>query len=608
VKVTGTATSGSFYGWSPTCDGSSAPCQFQIGSTTNLTATFSAFAVYRPFPKGVKAIAELGSSLIAVGNDGRIAKSTDGLTWTGQALPVPSGYQLRSIAVDAGGPMTAVVGDGGAIVTSPDGTTWTARTSGTSAVLESVAYGGGNWVAVGPGGRVVRSTDGATWSASTISPAYDLFSVAYGNSTFVAVGYSGTVVTSTDGQSWTFHTPTPSGTGQNLVGVAYDGAGFVAVGNLGAVLTSSNGSDWVKQTNSVPAGGGSEVSGVAALSGKFVAITSSRTAYVSTDGGVTWPSSAVTCPSVPSYGVLRIGAAGTSFFALVEDGIYSSGDGTTWTFVAPLWTQIHGLAYGASTYVLVGYRGIYSSSDGAVWTTRWANPNVHVTSVAFGGGAFVAASDDGVWRSTDGASWTKVLDPYTGGGTVAYGGSGFVIASGGSPAGIWTSPTGETWTQRTGTLIDRPINGIVYAASKFVAVGGWDDSRIYTNADPALTAEWSSPSAPSAYQLTGVAYGNGTWAASVGGLSGQSSITSADAVTWGGPHQSPWFMGRIMGFGSGVFLTQTLLTSTDGATWAPMAAPPRGFANIYAATHNGTGWVIATNDSVDGMTQIAVHP
>ena len=48
------------------------------------------------------------------------------------------------------------VGEDGTILTSPDGVSWTRRTSGTSNRLEGVAYGNGLFVAVG-GGTILTS-------------------------------------------------------------------------------------------------------------------------------------------------------------------------------------------------------------------------------------------------------------------------------------------------------------------------------------------------------------------------------------------------------------------------------------------------------------------
>jgi hypothetical protein len=98
------------------------------------------------------------------------------------------------------------VGKDGTILTSPDGVSWTARTSGTSKSLSGVAYGNGTFVAVGGGGAILTSPDGVSWTARTSGTSKGLSGVAYGNGLFVAVGGGGAILTSPDGVTWTQRT------------------------------------------------------------------------------------------------------------------------------------------------------------------------------------------------------------------------------------------------------------------------------------------------------------------------------------------------------------------------------------------------------------------
>ncbi len=67
-------------------------------------------------------------------------------------------------------------------------------------------------------------------------------------------------------------------------------------------------------------------------------------------------------------------------------------------------------------------------------------------------------------------------------------------------------------------------------------------------------------------------------------------------------------MGQLIAFGNGVFLTQLLLTSSDGATWTPMQFPPPGMAQVYAGTYGAAGWVLATGGGTDAAYAFGVHP
>src|ERR1700733_8043717 len=109
---------------------------------------------------------------------------------------------LRSVTF--GGGQFVAVGDDGIIVTSPDGVKWTPRTWSGYTGLTGVTYGGGQYVAVGTGGIVLTSTDGATWVAQPVpAPARDYQAVTYGDGVFVVVGWSQVILESTDGQTWT---------------------------------------------------------------------------------------------------------------------------------------------------------------------------------------------------------------------------------------------------------------------------------------------------------------------------------------------------------------------------------------------------------------------
>ena len=87
----------------------------------------------------------------------------------------------------------------GTLLASSDGTTWTSRTSGTTNILNGVAYGNNTIVTVGKGGKIFTSDKGTTWTSETSATAYNLMGITYANSKFVEVGYNGNILTSSDG-------------------------------------------------------------------------------------------------------------------------------------------------------------------------------------------------------------------------------------------------------------------------------------------------------------------------------------------------------------------------------------------------------------------------
>ena len=112
------------------------------------------------------------------------------------------------------------VGANGTILSSADGITWTAAAnSGTTNDLYEVTYAPtGMWVAVGANGTLVTSTDANTWTAVTSGTVRDLKGITYGISTatnaglYVGVGANGTLIASPDASNWTAQSPIGPGT------------------------------------------------------------------------------------------------------------------------------------------------------------------------------------------------------------------------------------------------------------------------------------------------------------------------------------------------------------------------------------------------------------
>ena len=88
-------------------------------------------------------------------------------------------------------------GASGKLATSSDGITWTQRTSAIDNNMRCVAYGNGLFVAAGFSGKLATSPDGITWTQGTSSfGTNNISGIGYGNGLFVAVGASGMIATS----------------------------------------------------------------------------------------------------------------------------------------------------------------------------------------------------------------------------------------------------------------------------------------------------------------------------------------------------------------------------------------------------------------------------
>ena len=261
------------------------------------------------YSTSVYAITYANGIFVAVGNQGTILYSVDGIAWE----PRTSGTSMNLNGVTYGNGTFVAVGDHGTILISPDGQIWTPRTpySGTTTDLYAIAWGNGIFVAVGYYKTVLTSPDGYTWTARTLqafgecpylvrfgngifvllgkvsldidpsyiftspdgltwtereSPAsYSLLGVAYGNSSFVAVGSFGTVLTSPDGSTWTERN---SGTSESFYSVAHGNNTFVAVGDYGVIFTSPDGVVWTQRNS----GTSTSLYGVTYGNGTFVAV------------------------------------------------------------------------------------------------------------------------------------------------------------------------------------------------------------------------------------------------------------------------------------------------------------------------------------------------
>lgn len=163
---------------------------------------------------------------------------------------------------------------------------WTQRTSGTTADLNDIAYGGGKIIAVGGNqGTWCSSTNGSTWSTGTIwtggSTAYNLNSqgIIFDGNQFIIAGYDydfspsvddfiGVIYTSNNGITWTRRLAT--GGGVFLYDVAFGGGVYLAVGSNGKIWRSTNNAvSW----SPVPSGfsTGDDIRGITWSGSKFVA-------------------------------------------------------------------------------------------------------------------------------------------------------------------------------------------------------------------------------------------------------------------------------------------------------------------------------------------------
>jgi hypothetical protein len=555
-------------------------------------------------------------------------------TWTVRNGLPPGNQSLRRdftslTSVAYGGGQFVAVGNQGAILTSVDGVNWLQQQSGATNQLNAIAYGKGRFVAVGGEQRysvpldqytnltvVLTSPDGVNWDQHRFENQDELFGITYGNGQFVAVGgfFTTLILSSADGVDWTVRESSPEGTqsaSDGFHGVVYGDGQFVAVGgrintdtglNEPIIATSPDGVTWLQH----PSGATNQLHGVAYGNGLFVAV----------DGGPSWFSrqseSASDVPILTSVDgvtwVQRQSGTRTQLMAVVHGNgqfvavgrggtVVTSVDGVRWSAHQARYDHFS-VAYGGGKFVAVGAtygapnddnKGVISTSaDGRNWVPRLSDPTYSLSSVAYGNGEFVAVGST-MLISSNGVDWVQHESPPLSG--IDFGNGQFVAvgaASADLTSGvIGTSVDGLNWTWRpSGTSV--PLNGIVYGQGQFVAVGdGWvkggiHESIILTSKDGDEWIQRWSGTGPLNIWLSAIAYGNGRFVA-------------VDRV----------------GLGNGGFYPTTVLISDDGANWVEHILTTLsgsddityGNGLFIAVSPLGDSYVLVSKDGLDWIEQ-----
>lgn len=274
-----------------------------------------------------------------------VAKSTDGVNWTGLGTAPLSSYG-QSAATN--GEYVLVLGSGERMRKTSDLTVSSWTTVGTG-IFTSRAYyaawNGSMWVAMGTGTNgMAYSYDGVNWTGLGTSIFTTGRYVKWNGSMWVAVG-TGTykLAYSTNGTSWTGVTLTSSfSTG---TGVAWNGTVWKAVGAGGTypLWTSSNGTTWTPSS--------------------FPLLSPNCILW----NGSLW----------------IVGGTSNANYC----NIASSPDGTTWTN-RDYGIAVNEIAFDGSKYVAVGINPtdpmIRRSTDGLTWTSGPSNIFTNTTVGATG--------------------------------------------------------------------------------------------------------------------------------------------------------------------------------------------------------------------------------
>lgn len=492
----------------------------------------------------LRSVALLGERFIVTGEDGCILWSDDGAVFQPATVTPPTLDWFEGVAASA--QRAVAVGDNGSIYTSTNGLHWSKATSGTTEWLRSVAFGGNNFVAVGENGKILRSSNssGTSWNSASPITSQHLNRVRYlgnnGSGFFMAVGNTGVALSSASGTTWTSLNP---GTTNHLYDVATNSTGLLLVGDQEIRFRAGGTSTWTNHitglaTNAPPAWtylsaygvtnyflvagrsgllvAGARANGasaydwqpqpdsshawlwdVTAQKGIYVAVGDLATILTSLDG-IRWAREVV---SVPRTNTVLLGVGGTTNLLLAVGNagnvLVSRGGLTNLTVtnyigtnivvtntafdaLGLLWTNLpsfttnslQGVAATNNLFILAGDLGtVFTSPDGTNWTARPTTTTNFLTGVAIGPGACVAVGNRGtVLRAgPDGNGWTNVAVGTTnwlyrvrrvGGQFVAVGQNGTIL----------TSTDGTIWAARTSGT-SAWLNDVTYVDGRWFVPG-----------------------------------------------------------------------------------------------------------------------------------------
>ncbi|GFZ94672.1 hypothetical protein GCM10008018_46300 [Paenibacillus marchantiophytorum] len=515
-------------------------------------------------------------------------------TWAGAAelggwnrkSPYPTAQGVNSVVY--GGNKFVAVGYNGVVLTSVDGVSWDNKSSGTTNNLSAITYGNGLYVAVGYTSTdyksfIMTSVDGSTWTPQVSNKDALLLDVTYANGVFVAVGgknglggfQSGTtlIMTSSDGITWVATQGQGVGRDKQLSGITYGNGTFVAVGGESTIFTSSNGTNWsiTYSQPSSPFGPRSpDLIGATYDGNKFIVVGLDGKMLISTNG-----SSWTDASSGTKADLYRIASPNEKYFLfgrIYENFGYrniqlTSTDGNKWEEVKPAPTRfISKIIYAQNTYVAVGERGtILTSSDGKEWVSQTRGITESLQSIIYSGGKYIAVGgySSAVYTSDDGNSWTTVAIANDKGKSlnrVKYINGHYATVS--QYGEVLFSPDGLTWSaQNIGNF---PVYDITYSKGQYFTANAY--GKVYVSSDG---VKWTSTNSNNIKTLFGIT-SNDSLIVAVG-ENGAILSSSDDGKTWVSQKSNVTVWIKDVTYSGGVFVavgfTGTILTSTDGTNW-----------------------------------------
>ncbi len=558
-----------------------------------------------------EAVAQANGTFVAVGDDGGLARSPDGTTWT--VLDTQDASQWIGVAY--GNSTWMAVAQGGQVVTSADGTTWTPATAlyadgaAEATTIAQLAFGGGRFVAAGANRTWVG--DGRTWTSSATA----LAAVTYGNGVFVGANPDGLYV-SGDGAQWTRTATLDPTTVLTVKSVAFGAGRFVATDFFDQTLTSTDGRQWsLSSTQFHGAGWRLDYAAGQWWTG------GADTIFGSADAGADW----TTYELQGNPALLRFAASPQAFVAAGQSGeLWSGADATGLVArTARRVGDVAALDFAHGRVLAATDEGLMVGTPGAAAAMAWDAAFILRQDLDVAAPQSIAHDANGVvvavgycWnyvgnivykiaRSTDGVTWS-VIDlgqAFHGTMHVAHDGQRFVIDD--TKGQVFASADGLSWTQTA--VLPLPASTAIWplasGGGRYVVVGtqgfaatstdlvNWTIAPIVTSAGTPLTlgdVAWDGHAF--------VAVGNGGMVA-----------TSTDGLAWtlsASATTESLYAVKVMADGRRVAAGGhgALETSLDGVHW--MLHGPRTSQSLYALVE-ADGQLFAAGQ--DGLVEVSIR-
>ncbi|MDR3152048.1 MAG: hypothetical protein LBT85_01095 [Bifidobacteriaceae bacterium] len=217
------------------------------------------------------------------------------------------------------------VGQNGSIIHSNDGINWlnsNTPSEMSSVYITGIAWGQNKFLACTETGKVLTSNDGINFTTATNSVPVYAYNIIYANNKWVLISAS-QVAISDDGENWTI----TFSSGNNLRGITYAAGKFI-VGGKSQILYSYDAISWSKASTSSPITGIVHGLTYSNILKAYVGIGyDSDQSFLSSDG-VNW-----TVGQLPKSGYWNNVIYKTGKFVAVGSTIAYSYDGTNWTEV-----------------------------------------------------------------------------------------------------------------------------------------------------------------------------------------------------------------------------------------------------------------------------------